>query len=115
MPMRNPRANKFTCDWATVEIAKPKKLGVETILPSLEELRRFIDWSPFFHTWELRGRWNSKEQIFSSASEYSSLIIEYVQRFGGFQGFFTKDNVAELTHAAGEEESLRALQSEAVS
>ncbi len=61
------RANKFTCDWATVEIAEPKKLGVETILPSLEELRRFIDWSPFFHTWELRGRWNSKEQTFSSA------------------------------------------------
>jgi 5-methyltetrahydrofolate--homocysteine methyltransferase len=61
------RANKFTCDWSTVEIAKPAKLGVETILPSIEELRRFIDWSPFFHTWELRGRWNSKEQTFSSA------------------------------------------------
>jgi len=61
------RANKFTCDWNTVEIAKPKKLGVETILPFIEELRRFIDWSPFFHTWELRGRWNSKEQAFSSA------------------------------------------------
>jgi len=55
------------------------------------------------------------KQIFSSASEYSSLIIEYVQRFGGFQGFFTKDNVAELTHAAGVEESLRALQEEAQS
>ncbi len=53
------------------------------------------------------------KQIFSSASEYSSLIIEYVQRFGGFQGFFTKENVAELTHAAGVEESLKALQAEA--
>jgi len=61
------RANKFTCDWSSVEIAKPAKLGEVTILPSIEELRRFIDWSPFFHTWELRGRWNSKEQIFSSA------------------------------------------------
>jgi hypothetical protein len=50
------------------------------------------------------------KQIFSSASEYSSLIIEYVQRFGDFQGFFTKDNVAELTQAAGVEESLLALQ-----
>lgn len=53
------------------------------------------------------------KQIFSSASEYSSLIIEYVQRFGDFQGFFTKDNVANLTHAAGVEESLRALEAEA--
>ncbi|OYY61533.1 MAG: hypothetical protein B7Y50_04050, partial [Hydrogenophilales bacterium 28-61-11] len=50
------------------------------------------------------------KQIFSSASQFSSLIIEYVQRFGGFEGFFTKDNVAELTQAAGAEESLRALQ-----
>lgn len=53
------------------------------------------------------------KQIFSSASEHSSLIIEYVQRFGGFQGFFTKDNVAELTHAAGVEEELLRMQAEA--
>ena len=52
------------------------------------------------------------KQIFSSASEYSSLIVEYVQRFGDFQGFFTKDNVADLTHAAGVEESLKALEAE---
>jgi hypothetical protein len=53
------------------------------------------------------------KQIFSSASEYSSLIVEYVQRFGDFQGFFTKQNVANLTHAAGVEESLNALEAEA--
>jgi hypothetical protein len=53
------------------------------------------------------------KQIFSSASEHSSLIIEYVQRFGDFQGFFTKDNVAELTRAAGVEEELVELQKEA--
>lgn len=52
------------------------------------------------------------KQIFSSASEHSSLIVEYVQRFGNFQGFFTKDNVAELTHAAGVEEELIRLQNE---
>jgi hypothetical protein len=53
------------------------------------------------------------KQIFSSASEFSSLIVEYVQRFGDFQGFFTRDNVAELTHAAGVDESLKALEAEA--
>ncbi|HSH55139.1 MAG TPA: hypothetical protein VK967_08940 [Methylotenera sp.] len=41
------------------------------------------------------------KQIFSNASEHSSLIIEYVQRYGGFDGFFTKENVAKLTEAAG--------------
>ncbi len=53
------------------------------------------------------------KQIFSSASEHSSLIIEYVQRFGDFDGFFAKDNVADLTHAAGIEEELNKLTSEA--
>ncbi|MDD2770244.1 MAG: hypothetical protein PHT19_16085 [Methylococcus sp.] len=48
------------------------------------------------------------KQIFSSASDFSSLIIEYVQRFGDFKGFFTKDNVAKLTYAAGQEEGVRA-------
>lgn len=41
------------------------------------------------------------KQIFSNASEHSSLIIEYVQRYGSFDGFFTRENVARLTEAAG--------------
>ncbi|QEP42940.1 hypothetical protein D5085_07280 [Ectothiorhodospiraceae bacterium BW-2] len=53
------------------------------------------------------------KQIFSGASEHSSLIIEYVQRYGDFDGFFTKDNVAELTHAAGVEEELLLMQQQA--
>ena len=37
------------------ELPTPEFTGVKTVAPSLEELTRFIDWSPFFHTWELRG------------------------------------------------------------
>jgi hypothetical protein len=50
------------------------------------------------------------KQIFSNASEHSSLIIEYVQRYGSFDGFFTKENVAALTEAAGLEEGVKAYQ-----
>jgi hypothetical protein len=53
------------------------------------------------------------KQIFFSASEHSSLIIEYVQRFGDFHGFFTKENVAGLTAAAGADETLRSLENAA--
>ncbi|MDB6139242.1 MAG: metH 1 [Verrucomicrobiaceae bacterium] len=74
LSIADARANKFTCDWDTVEIAKPSFTGVKAVQPeggdiaiTLEELRRFIDWSPFFHTWELRGRWKTDEQRFSSA------------------------------------------------
>ena len=53
------------------------------------------------------------KQIFSNASEHSSLIIEYVQRYGKFDGFFTKDNVAKLTEAAGVEEGVLEAQAKA--
>ena len=44
------------------------------------------------------------KQIFSKHSEFSILITEYVERCYGFQGFFTRDNVAALTEAAGADE-----------
>jgi 5-methyltetrahydrofolate--homocysteine methyltransferase len=37
------------------DLPKPEFTGTKTIEPSLAELVKFIDWSPFFHTWELRG------------------------------------------------------------
>ena len=50
-------AKRYSCDWDTQEIAEPDATGPQVIadLP-LEELVPFIDWSPFFHTWEMRGR-----------------------------------------------------------
>lgn len=44
------------------------------------------------------------KQIFSKKSKYSWLITEYIQRCYGFEGFFTKENVAALTQAAGEDD-----------
>lgn len=44
------------------------------------------------------------KQIFSKRSQYSMLITEYVERCHNFDGFFTKDNVAALTAAAGQDE-----------
>ena len=44
------------------------------------------------------------KQIFSKHSDYSLLITEYVERCHGFAGFFTRENVASLTEAAGRDE-----------
>lgn len=46
------------------------------------------------------------KQIFSRHSQYSLLITEYVERCHGFDGFFTKENVAALTEAASLDETL---------
>ncbi|HEY3760502.1 MAG TPA: methionine synthase [Verrucomicrobiae bacterium] len=37
------------------DLAKPEFAGSRIIQPALEDLVPFIDWTPFFHTWELRG------------------------------------------------------------
>lgn len=49
-------ANKFTCDWTAMDIPQPARLGVFPAEVSLEELVSYIDWTPFFHAWEIRGR-----------------------------------------------------------
>jgi 5-methyltetrahydrofolate--homocysteine methyltransferase len=52
------RRRAFRSDWASVDVPKPFFLGVKVIdeLP-LREIVDFIDWSPFFHAWEIRGRY----------------------------------------------------------
>jgi 5-methyltetrahydrofolate--homocysteine methyltransferase len=49
------RANKFNVDWSRYEIPKPAQLGVHSFDLSIDEIRKYIDWTPFFHTWRLRG------------------------------------------------------------
>ena len=51
------RANRTVWDWADYLPPVPEFLGVKTVEPLLQELVPLIDWSPFFHTWELRGRY----------------------------------------------------------
>lgn len=38
----------------------PKMLGIHVITKSLEDVVAFIDWNPFFQTWELRGRYPNR-------------------------------------------------------
>ncbi|SFD11571.1 methionine synthase [Algibacter pectinivorans] len=51
------RKRKYKIDWETSEIVKPKELGVQILKQlSLKELEPFIDWSPFFRSWDLHGK-----------------------------------------------------------
>ncbi|HYF35688.1 MAG TPA: vitamin B12 dependent-methionine synthase activation domain-containing protein, partial [Prosthecobacter sp.] len=82
VPLVEAREKRFRCDWASQEIAKPGFLGTKTFegsgMPAT--LRSFIDWSPFFHSWELRGRWLPAEQRFSSAHEDPEMKIQAEQQ-----------------------------------
>jgi 5-methyltetrahydrofolate--homocysteine methyltransferase len=55
--LQEARDNAFTPDWTTYDPPKPSFLGTRTFAPyDLPELRRHIDWTPFFASWELVGR-----------------------------------------------------------
>ena len=52
------KANPVEIDWSSFEPVKPKKLG-RTVLEDLDltVLRKYIDWTPFFSTWMLSGKY----------------------------------------------------------
>lgn len=57
LPLNEVRAQKFKIDWENEEIFLPKKLGIQVIDDQdLNELLPFMDWSPFFRSWELHGK-----------------------------------------------------------
>ncbi len=51
------RRKKYSIDWETSEIVKPNELGVQILKQlSLKELLPYIDWKPFFISWDLHGK-----------------------------------------------------------
>lgn len=57
LSLEEARRRRLSIDWTTTGIARPSFLGVRALegFP-LEEIVPYIDWTPFFHVWELRGR-----------------------------------------------------------
>ena len=51
------RRNRTPIDWSGYQPPKPEFLGPRVASPPIVDLTSYIDWSPFFHTWELRGRY----------------------------------------------------------
>src|SRR5437588_8832250 len=57
LTLAEARDNRTRIDWSSYVPPKPEFIGVRSCVPKLEDLVPFIDWSPFFHAWELRGRY----------------------------------------------------------
>ena len=58
LPLADARANKFKIDWKAEDIYKPKKLGIHVIEDlDFNELLPYLDWTPFFQSWELHGKY----------------------------------------------------------
>ncbi len=52
------RKRKFKIDWKKANIVQPKQLGIQELHDfELTKLEEFIDWSPFFRSWDLHGKY----------------------------------------------------------
>jgi 5-methyltetrahydrofolate--homocysteine methyltransferase len=81
------RKRKYKVNWSESSISKPKFLGIKEFSDyPMNEIRERIDWTPFFHTWELKGRYpeilddgrvgNEARKLFEDAQHLIDQSIE---------------------------------------
>lgn len=98
--IQSARKNHFPIDWDKALLKKPSFLGIKTIdNVSIETLINYIDWSPFFFTWRLRGSYpkiledekmgEEATKLFNDAKEYLKLFIKSKNKLNKAKiGFF---------------------------
>jgi len=55
--LQKARDNAMALDWENYQPPVPKQLGVHAVEAGIETLRQYIDWTPFFMTWSLAGKY----------------------------------------------------------
>ncbi|NUL15625.1 methionine synthase [Agrobacterium tumefaciens] len=86
LPLSRARENAHKIDWSGYSAVKPQFFGTKVFETyDLEELSRYIDWTPFFQTWELKGRFpailedekqgEAARQLYSDAQAMLKKII----------------------------------------
>jgi 5-methyltetrahydrofolate--homocysteine methyltransferase len=56
LPLARARANRTPVEWRAEDLPAPAFTGARTVEPDLAVLREYVDWTFFFHAWELKGR-----------------------------------------------------------
>ena len=78
------RSKKYKINWDQTSIVKPKKLGIQVIQEfDITKLEEFIDWSPFFRSWDLHGKYPNiltDEVVGEQATELFKDAQELLQR-----------------------------------
>ena len=110
LPLAEARAKAPQFDWKDYSPPKPEFIGTRMIEPDLKTLIEYIDWSPFFHTWELRGRYpailddstvgKQARELFADAQQLlEKIVAEKLLTARGVIGFWP-------AHAVGDDVEL---------
>jgi len=77
LPIEAARANRLKIDWTQAPLYEPKKLGVHYLMDyPLEEIAAYIDWTPFFWTWELKGKYPAILEDATYGQEARKLLLD---------------------------------------
>jgi len=107
LSLAEARANKTKIDWTDYHPPAPGRLGIQPLRNyPLDELTRYIDWTPFFITWELHGKYPSilaDEKIGAEATRLFSdaqamlkrIIADRTLTANGVIGLFPANTVGE--------------------
>jgi 5-methyltetrahydrofolate--homocysteine methyltransferase len=107
LPLAEARARRLTSDWTSVDIPEPEELGLHVIADQpLGDLLPFIDWSPFFHTWELNGRYpaifehptigaRAKELFADAQALLDRIVKERLLTAKGVYGLFAASSIGD--------------------
>ncbi|MSP85388.1 MAG: methionine synthase [Flavobacteriaceae bacterium] len=86
LTIEQARANKLKLDWENFTPVKPNFIGSKTIEVEVEVLVPYIDWTPFFRTWELFGKYpailtdevvgEQATSVFEDAQEMLKIILK---------------------------------------
>jgi 5-methyltetrahydrofolate--homocysteine methyltransferase len=79
LSIEEARKNKLQLNWDNFHPAKPNFIGTKTIEVKLSELVAFIDWTPFFQSWELHGKYPAilKDEV---VGEQATHLFEDAQK-----------------------------------
>ena len=106
LALEEARHRRPRLDWDTYEIPTPSFTGVRAVEVPLADIVPYIDWSPFFTTWELKGTyprifenpdWGSKaKELFADAQELLSRIVDQkLLQARAVYGFFPANSVGD--------------------
>ncbi|OXB12057.1 methionine synthase [Flavobacterium reichenbachii] len=104
LTIEQARKNKLQLDWAEYTPTKPKVIGKQIVEVELDVLVPYIDWTPFFRTWELFGKYPAiltdevvgKEatSVFADAQEMLKVILaEKKLTAKGIYGIFPANQI----------------------
>ena len=104
LTIEKARANKLKLDWDNYTPFKPNFIGTKTIEIDLDVLVPYIDWTPFFRTWELFGKYpailtdevvgEQASSVFEDAQEMLKVILkEKKLKAKGIYGIFPANQI----------------------